>query len=146
MSQHYPNMGDLQPKTMFNHTNQVFGISSLMRGIDPIAFGQRVRERRNQLGWNQIRLGKETGYSQQRIGSIEAGETKHPERLVAPLAMAMGVSAEWLLWREGSRPQKPLFLSPKELAGLYEHLTDAEKESVSKLVENKAARKRPKAG
>jgi hypothetical protein len=60
--------------------------------------------------------------------------------------MAMGVSAEWLLWREGSRPQKPLFLSPKELAGLYEHLTDAEKESVSKLVENKAARKRPKAG
>src|SRR5260221_498909 len=84
-------------------------------GTDSVAFGARVRERREELGLSQEKLGEEVGYSQSNINWIEGGGPKRPQRHAADLAVALRTTREWLLWKEGSRVQGPQFLSSAAL-------------------------------
>lgn len=54
-----------------------------------------------QLGWTQVRLGKEVGLSQPIVQRWLAGSWPAADNLM-PLARALGVTIEWLLTGEGT--------------------------------------------
>jgi transcriptional regulator with XRE-family HTH domain len=112
-----------------------------MRKVDSVAFGARVRERREELGLSQERLGEEVGYSQSNINWIEGGGPKRPQRHAAELAEALRTTREWLLWKEGSRSKGPQYLTPAAVAEKYEALPPSEKERISKAIEDAGLRR-----
>lgn len=79
------------------------------RHVDPMAtgFGSRVRETRAQLGITQRELAREAGVHFASIGKIETGsrDTAPGAELVAKLATALRVDANWLLTGEQTGPQ-----------------------------------------
>ena len=68
------------------------------------SLGNRVRRRREELGWSQAELGFRSGMSHQRIDSIEKGEVQRPRKLLE-IADALGVPQRWLL--EGEKHPDP---------------------------------------
>ena len=61
-------------------------------------FGQKVKLRRDQLGWTQTELAKTIGLTQNRISKIESGDlTQLSFKNLRALARALGVSVDWLL-------------------------------------------------
>ncbi|MBB3004408.1 phage repressor protein C with HTH and peptisase S24 domain [Paraburkholderia tropica] len=58
-------------------------------------FGDRVREKREELGMSQEGLGKAAGISQSTIAQIERGRNQGTKHILS-LARALGVDAEWL--------------------------------------------------
>lgn len=58
-------------------------------------FGDRVRERREELKMSQGELGKNAGISQSTVAQIERGRNQGSKHILA-LARALGVDAEWL--------------------------------------------------
>jgi transcriptional regulator with XRE-family HTH domain len=64
------------------------------------SLANRVRRRREELGWSQAELGFRSGMSQQGIDSIEKGEVQRPRKLLE-IADALGVPQRWLLEGEG---------------------------------------------
>lgn len=64
--------------------------------------GQRIKERRNELGYSQERLAELVHVTQGLIGQIESGRNKGSTHLV-PLAQALKCSAEWLATGKGDR-------------------------------------------
>lgn len=117
-----------------------------MRKTDPHAFGARVRERREALGMSQGELGDAAGYSQQRIGSLEQGDVKRPDRSASTLADALSTTRAWLLWGEGPPPEAPDYLSVEELVENYKALPAERKAEVSRLIKPAAATPRRKTG
>jgi len=65
-------------------------------------FGDRVRERREELGMSQESLGKAAGISQSTIAQIERGRNQGTKHILS-LARALSVSAEWLETGRGSK-------------------------------------------
>jgi len=65
--------------------------------------GERVKQRREAIGWTQTQLAQAIGMSQHRISEVELGKRQQMsfDRLRS-LALALGVSADWLLgtWDE----------------------------------------------
>jgi transcriptional regulator with XRE-family HTH domain len=59
----------------------------------PIAveFGQRVRRRREKLGWSQMTLGEQAGLHFTYISSVERGERNISLQNIVRLAAALGV-------------------------------------------------------
>lgn len=57
----------------------------------------RVRTRREELGWSQAQLAERLPVrcSQASIGKIESGQTRNP-RYIIEIAYVLGVSVEWL--------------------------------------------------
>ncbi len=62
----------------------------------------RIKEVRQELGWNQAQLAAQVGVSQSTIGNIESGQRKRPRELLS-IAKALGVSAEWLETGKGGK-------------------------------------------
>jgi transcriptional regulator with XRE-family HTH domain len=61
-------------------------------------FGNKVRLRRETLGWTQTELAKAIGLTQNRISKIESGElTQLSFKNLRALARALGVSVDWML-------------------------------------------------
>ena len=61
-------------------------------------FSQKVKLRRDQLGWTQTELAKTIGLTQNRISKIESGDlTQLSFKNLRALARALGVSVDWLL-------------------------------------------------
>lgn len=60
-------------------------------------FGTRVRELRNRLRLNQTDFGARIGVSQQVIHKWEAGRTNPDPETISRLAVAYGVTTDWLL-------------------------------------------------
>ena len=56
----------------------------------------RVAQSRRDMGLTQLELAKRVGVSQQAIQQLEDGVIKRP-RYMVELALALGVSPEWLL-------------------------------------------------
>ena len=106
-----------------------------MRKADPKAFGARVRQRREELGWSQAKLGKESGYAQQNIVWIEGGGPKRPERAASALADVLQTTREWLLFGQGARVVGPQFLTAKELVERYEALSPERKAAISRAIQ-----------
>lgn len=66
--------------------------------------GDRVTERRNALGLNQVQLAALVGKKQQNIQQLEDGVVKSP-RYLLKLAEALGVTPHWL--ETGNPPKFP---------------------------------------
>jgi SOS-response transcriptional repressor LexA len=58
-------------------------------------FGDRVRQRRDELGMSQEELGKAAGISQSTVAQIERGRNKGTKHILE-LGKALGVSPQWL--------------------------------------------------
>lgn len=65
--------------------------------------GQRVKERREELGISQTVLAKRIGVSGPSLSQLESGKIKRSRRM-AKLASVLKVTPEWL---EGSSEEKP---------------------------------------
>lgn len=57
--------------------------------------GERIKERRKELGLNQAALAKAASISQQAISKLEVGKSVKSVELVA-IARALNVTTEWL--------------------------------------------------
>jgi transcriptional regulator with XRE-family HTH domain len=74
------------------HTN-VMASACLITSVKSL--GDRLKEKREELGLSQGELAKRAGVSQGTIGNLEAGIRKTARALVS-IAKALGVSPEWL--------------------------------------------------
>jgi transcriptional regulator with XRE-family HTH domain len=119
---------------MWGTGNLNFGKQKGMGHPDPITFGTTLRELREARGLSQEELGDMSGYSQQRIGSLEKGKVRRPDRAAAALADALGSTRKYLLYREGPRFVGPFFLTTKQVVEKYEALEPPGKERVSKVL------------
>lgn len=117
-----------------------------MKEANPIAFGNRVRERRKELGMSQEVLADRSGYSQTNIGWIEKGQAKRPHIQAEALAEALWTTSDWLLWDKGPKESGPPILTPAEAQETYDLLSVEDRAVISgamlKYVE--AAKKRRK--
>jgi transcriptional regulator with XRE-family HTH domain len=68
----------------------------------PQKIGQRIRERRQELGWSLSHLGEEAGVSKGYLWSLEKGETdaRPSGKTLYLIARALGVTMSDLLGRE----------------------------------------------
>lgn len=122
----YPNLGELQPKNLCATTYLNIGnVVGMEKPIDPVKVGNRIRERRDDLGLSQGKLGKSLrerglrGYSQQNIGALEGGRVhKDVRRQAMDLAEPLRTSVEWLLHGTGVRDVGPRPMTPDEYAEL----------------------------
>ncbi len=64
--------------------------------------GDRIKERREELGWSQVELAQRAGVSAGTIGNLEAGLRLRPRGIVG-LAATLGVHAHWLETGTGPR-------------------------------------------
>lgn len=120
MTEAYPNLGHLQPKTLCMNTYLKFGNTGGMREpVNPADFGRRVRELREELGWSQGKLGKLSGFSQSNIGWVEQGKGKDPKKQALAIADALGSTPDWLLYGTGDRQTGVRPLSGEDLLALY---------------------------
>lgn len=129
MNPHNPNLGELQPKNKQGRT--YIDLDNGAMDIDPKKFGRRIAERRNEFGWSQAELGKESGFSSSNIGFWERGECKHPEKVAHLVAIPLETTAEWLLTGHGYRGGPPSILTEKRLVALYRAMTLEEKRRIS---------------
>jgi transcriptional regulator with XRE-family HTH domain len=61
-------------------------------------FAERLRQARQRSGWSQTELGKRSGVHHMAISRLERGDKKDVTGgTLRKLAMALGVSADWLL-------------------------------------------------
>lgn len=67
----------------------------------PLSFGERVKERRTELNLSQSALAKRARISQGAIAQIELGYSRGSGKIIE-LALALGVSPEWLLYGKDS--------------------------------------------
>lgn len=74
----------------------------------------RLKEARQELGWNQAQLAAQVGVAQSTIGNIEAGQRKRPRELLS-IAKALGVSAEWLETGKGGKTGRDMERPPLKL-------------------------------
>jgi len=146
MRTEYPNLGQLQPKNLCKQTYAKLGTLGVMKGIDPTAFGRRVRERRKELGWSQDKLATESGQSQSNVGWIELGSAKDPEKQALKLARALYLHVDWLLHGVGPRETAQPLPSPKEFAAIYAALPDEGKAELLRVVAKHSGAKRAKTG
>lgn len=65
--------------------------------VDKVALGQRVAERRSEIGLSQTELADAAGMKQQGVASIEGGKVERPRKL-KEIAEALGVTDDWLLY------------------------------------------------
>ena len=66
-----------------------------MRAYD---FAERLRQARQRCGWSQTELGKRSGVHHMAISRLERGDKKDVTGgTLRKLAVALGVSADWLL-------------------------------------------------
>lgn len=135
MSPFNRNMGESQPKNLSTRANRIFGSMPRMRKVESKAFGDRVRERREELGLTQKQLGDLAGYGQQTIVYYESGRIKRPQRCAMQLADALATTVDWLLYREGPRAVGPKHLSIPELVEKYRSATLEDRARVSKILD-----------
>lgn len=64
---------------------------------DKFSVGDRVKAKRTELGLTQGELAKKSGLTQQNISFVETGINDPSGRFLALVAVALNVSADWLL-------------------------------------------------
>ena len=63
-----------------------------------MTIGERIRKRRQELGWSQRELAQRVNTRQATIADLERGAQKETSTaLMRRLAKAMGVTADWLI-------------------------------------------------
>lgn len=62
-----------------------------------MTLGERIKERRKQLGYSQYDLSKLTGISHMQISRYELSVNQPTSDVIVTLAKALNVSTDWLL-------------------------------------------------
>lgn len=72
--------------------------------------GEKIKQRREALGWTQRELANTAGMTQNRISEVESGKRQQMSfSRMRDLARALGVSADWLLgtWDDIGQAPEP---------------------------------------
>jgi transcriptional regulator with XRE-family HTH domain len=131
MGTKYPNLGISQPKNLSKTANLNFGSFEPMKEANPIAFGNRVRERRKARGLTQDRLAELSGYSQTNIYWIEKGEMQRPHIQAQALAEALQTTAEYLLHGTGPKEIGPPIMDDDELLKNFHMMSPEDRATIS---------------
>lgn len=102
--------------------------------IDPIAFGRRVKEKREELGLSQQKLGKLSDYSQSNIQWAESGKQKDPRIQAQDLAEPLRTTVDWLLYGSGIRDITPTPLTAEEVFETWSKLSLEAREVITAQV------------
>jgi transcriptional regulator with XRE-family HTH domain len=78
--------------------------------------GQRVKQRRRELGMSQDALAKRAGISKSFLSDLETGKRSLGAETLLDLGRAMGLSLDYLMTGEESSKQKPELQIPTSLA------------------------------
>jgi len=78
--------------------------------------GQRVKQRRRELGLSQDALAQRAGISKSFLSDLETGKRSLGAETLLDLARAMGLSLDYLMTGKESRNQKPEVQIPATLA------------------------------
>jgi len=78
--------------------------------------GERIRERRTELGWTQDQLGQKAGISKSFLSDLENGKRSVGANNLLDIARALGVSLDFLMTGEASKDQKSEVPIPASLA------------------------------
>jgi transcriptional regulator with XRE-family HTH domain len=78
--------------------------------------GERVKQRRRELGLSQDSLAQRAGISKSFLSDLETGKRSVGAETLLDLGRAMGLSLDYLMTGEGSGGQKPEVQIPKSLA------------------------------
>jgi transcriptional regulator with XRE-family HTH domain len=94
--------------------------------------GQRVKEKRLELGMTQDALARAAGYhSRSTINKIESGERNLSFPRIAELADALGVTPDYLLGVESLSPDS---MEAKIGTALYQACGDMKKKEIKELI------------
>jgi transcriptional regulator with XRE-family HTH domain len=70
----------------------------ILLGGDLMTIGQRIRRRRQELGWSQRELAQRVSTRQATIADLERGTQKETSTaLIRRLAKVLGVTSDWLI-------------------------------------------------
>lgn len=72
--------------------------ASVVGMADVNGFGERLRERRLQLGWTQQELAKRMNIGAMEVSNYERGVSKPKNERSAMMAQVLGVSTAWLVF------------------------------------------------
>ena len=78
--------------------------------------GERIRERRTELGWTQDQLGQKAGISKSFLSDLENGKRSVGANNLLDIARALGVSLDYLMTGTASQDQKSEVPIPASLA------------------------------
>jgi len=78
--------------------------------------GERVKQRRRELGLSQDALAQRAGISKSFLSDLETGKRSLGAETLLDLARAMGLSLDYLMTGKESRKQKPEVKIPASLA------------------------------
>ena len=80
------------------------------------AVGERIRERRAELGWTQDQLAQKAGISKSFLSDLENGKRSVGANNLLDIARALGVSLDFLMTGTASQDQKSEVPIPASLA------------------------------
>jgi transcriptional regulator with XRE-family HTH domain len=101
------------------------------RQADLSTLGGRLRRRRLELGWTQVRLAEAVGTSQAVVQKIENGKSLRP-RILEELARALGVSPAWLMF--GAEEAGGLSEEALELARAWSRLEEPHRTAMREAI------------
>jgi y4mF family transcriptional regulator len=78
--------------------------------------GERIRERRAELGWTQDQLAQKAGISKSFLSDLENGKRSVGANNLLDIARALGVSLDFLMTGEASQDQRREVPIPASLA------------------------------
>lgn len=81
-----------------------------------LIIGERIRIRRNELGYSQTQLGKKVSLTRSSIANIEAGRQRPMIHTVMQIANELGMEPRDFL-PEVEQPQRPMSLETGSLDG-----------------------------
>lgn len=120
MRTQYPDLGENQPKNLWNTTYRKFGIVPRMKLVDKKGFGRRLTERLKEFGTNPNEFGQEIGIGQSVMQRLCAGETANT-KYIKYIAEKLYTTDRWLLHEE-----EPKDVFPQDLREqVMRHVMDA---------------------
>src|SRR6184192_3067949 len=78
--------------------------------------GERIRQRRAELGWTQDQLAQKAGISKSFLSDLENGKRSVGAENLLDIARALGVSLDFLMTGQASQDQKTEVPIPASLA------------------------------
>lgn len=102
------------------------------RGVVYMTTGERIKQRRVELGWSLRELAKKMGYANQStVSRIESGSIDIPQSRIVKFAEVLGVSVAYLMgWEENDTEQRDM-----TIGDLFEYLRKQRKLSVAEFAE-----------
>lgn len=116
-----------------------------------MTIGEKIKQRRNELGWSQRDLAARMGYSNHTtVTKIEAGKVDIPQSKVMKFADVMGVSIAYLMdWEEeikkdpaGMAERHIEIIMDEDISDIFDDfkvLDKAQKQIVKDLIHNLAS-------